>query len=122
MSKGRLFHQDQLAAGGGARRSSEPAWLRPSPEATSTPPPLLPRRPENRRISARLTRLHPGWTSITLGDSNTTNPSKIYTVALTTTNPETITISAVPEPGTIALLAGGLFGLLAYAWRKRKWN
>jgi hypothetical protein len=26
----------------------------------------------------------------------------------------------VPEPGTIALLATGLFGLLAYAWRKRK--
>jgi len=26
----------------------------------------------------------------------------------------------VPEPGTLALLACGLFGLLAYAWRKRK--
>jgi hypothetical protein len=26
----------------------------------------------------------------------------------------------VPEPGTLALLAAGLFGLLAYAWRKRK--
>ena len=26
----------------------------------------------------------------------------------------------VPEPGTLALLAGGLFGLIAYAWRKRK--
>jgi hypothetical protein len=26
----------------------------------------------------------------------------------------------VPEPGTLALLAGGLVGLLAYAWRKRK--
>jgi len=26
----------------------------------------------------------------------------------------------VPEPSTIALLASGLFGLLAYAWRKRK--
>jgi len=26
----------------------------------------------------------------------------------------------VPEPSTLALLAGGLFGLLAYAWRKRK--
>lgn len=29
-------------------------------------------------------------------------------------------VSPVPEPGTIALLASGLFGLLAYAWRKRK--
>ena len=26
----------------------------------------------------------------------------------------------VPEPGTLALLAAGLIGLLAYAWRKRK--
>ena len=29
-------------------------------------------------------------------------------------------IKTVPEPGTIALLAAGLLGLLAYAWRKRK--
>jgi hypothetical protein len=28
--------------------------------------------------------------------------------------------AAVPEPGTLALLAGGLMGLIAYAWRKRK--
>ena len=29
-------------------------------------------------------------------------------------------VSVVPEPGTLALLAAGLMGLLAYAWRKRK--
>ncbi len=29
-------------------------------------------------------------------------------------------IHVVPEPGTLALLAAGLIGLLAYAWRKRK--
>ena len=29
-------------------------------------------------------------------------------------------IKAVPEPGTLALLAGWLAGLLAYAWRKRR--
>ena len=29
-------------------------------------------------------------------------------------------IKAVPEPGTLALIAAGLAGLLAYAWRKRK--
>jgi hypothetical protein len=28
-------------------------------------------------------------------------------------------LTVVPEPGTIALLAAGLLGLLAYAWRKR---
>jgi hypothetical protein len=31
-----------------------------------------------------------------------------------------VTISKVPEPGTLALLAGGLFGLVAYAWKRRK--
>ena len=28
--------------------------------------------------------------------------------------------TVVPEPSTLALLGCGLFGLLAYAWRKRK--
>ena len=31
-----------------------------------------------------------------------------------------MTTSDIPEPTTLALLATGLFGLLAYAWRKRK--
>jgi hypothetical protein len=31
-----------------------------------------------------------------------------------------LTVSAVPEPGAITLLACGLVSLLAYAWRKRK--
>jgi len=29
-------------------------------------------------------------------------------------------VATIPEPSTLALLAGGLVGLLAYAWRKRK--
>jgi hypothetical protein len=29
-------------------------------------------------------------------------------------------VAPVPEPGTLALLAAGLVGLIAYAWRKRK--
>jgi len=29
-------------------------------------------------------------------------------------------LTVVPEPGTLVLLAAGLLGLLAYAWRKRK--
>lgn len=33
---------------------------------------------------------------------------------------DNLTVTTVPEPSTVALLATGLIGLLAYAWRKRK--
>jgi hypothetical protein len=33
---------------------------------------------------------------------------------------DNVSATAVPEPGTITMVAIGLFGLLAYAWRKRK--
>jgi fibronectin-binding autotransporter adhesin len=31
-----------------------------------------------------------------------------------------VTLTVVPEPGALALLAGALLGLIAFAWRKRK--
>jgi hypothetical protein len=34
-------------------------------------------------------------------------------------NIDELTISSVPEPSTIVLVAAALIGLLAYAWRKR---
>jgi hypothetical protein len=60
-----------------------------------------------------------GWTDITWDAINTGNWSALSTVALGAL-PASIHVQNVPEPGTIALLGCGLFGLLAYAWRKRK--
>lgn len=57
------------------------------------------------------------WTTISYGDYDATNWSGISTVDLGLV-PETITIQ-IPEPGALALLAAGLIGLLAYAWRRR---
>jgi hypothetical protein len=59
-----------------------------------------------------------GWTGITLDAINTGNWSALSTVALGAL-PASIHVT-IPEPGTIALLGCGLFGLVAYAWRKRK--
>ena len=33
---------------------------------------------------------------------------------------DSVSVVEIPEPGTLALLATGLIGLLCYAWRKRK--
>jgi hypothetical protein len=56
-----------------------------------------------------------------LGQFSLTADSRIvqsYSSGVMTTAPMLVT--AVPEPGTVALLATGLLGLLAYAWRRRK--
>ena len=44
-------------------------------------------------------------------------PTELWTF---TQSSGVLTLSTVPEPGTMALLACGLAGLLAYAWKKRK--
>lgn len=43
------------------------------------------------------------------------NTSQLYQLNL-----DNIRVEKIPEPSTIALLAGGLVGLLCYAWRKRR--
>ncbi len=44
------------------------------------------------------------------------------TISYGTGSNSAITISAVPEPSTLALLAAGALGLPGYAWRKRRRN
>jgi len=76
-----------------------------------------------------------GWTSLNLlqiavPTSSGITPSKFtvtdadeaYTYAVAAVGPSAILmpITFVPEPSTLVLLAAGLFGLAAYAWRKRK--
>ena len=70
-----------------------------------------------------------GTFAVTLADGTpfTLNPSTsvwTYTVGAKawsfSESTGMLTLGAVPEPGTIVLLATGFVGLLAYAWRKRK--
>ena len=52
---------------------------------------------------------------------------KPYAPVMSVVNPDTVLsageiagLATIPEPSALILLASGLFGLLAYAWRKRK--
>lgn len=47
------------------------------------------------------------------------NTSTSGTIVLSGSTTMSGTFAVVPEPGTLALLAGALLGLIAYAWRKR---
>ncbi|NLF06773.1 MAG: PEP-CTERM sorting domain-containing protein [Pirellulaceae bacterium] len=64
-----------------------------------------------------------GYSGIYKIDTNAASPSYI-TLVDTGAAPypyfAAATLYAIPEPSTLVLLAGGLLGLLAYAWRKRK--
>jgi hypothetical protein len=59
-----------------------------------------------------------GATYVQFGDG-TANSQVGYSVTGNVYDTE-LKVSKVPEPSTLALLGCGLFGLLAYAWRKRK--
>jgi len=60
-----------------------------------------------------------GWEFLLRGSSGNTDTVHADEIRIGTTWADVAPV-AVPEPSTIALLASGLVGLLAYAWRKRK--
>lgn len=63
------------------------------------------------------------WTSfdITSGFKTGTNTLSITLVnGGTAANPTGLRVEFIPEPGTLSLMVTGLFGLICYAWRKRK--
>ena len=72
--------------------------------------------PENMIAQLKVTK---GTTMITFGGGQ--NDKFGYSYNQGTTQVTAFAVqNIVPEPSTIALLGCGLFGLLAYAWRKRK--
>ena len=60
-------------------------------------------------------------TAVTFGNPTTGSSTFGYSTAPTSAAASfSLVQPVVPEPSTLALLASGLFGLVAYAWRKRK--
>jgi hypothetical protein len=66
-----------------------------------------------------LTKLNGSWSNVTevqyrfTADGNYFGPRVAEVLAIAAT-------SSTPEPSALMLMASGLFGILAYAWRKRK--
>ena len=64
------------------------------------------------------------WTQYTFAftpDTTTTATLSFHGLAQSTgVFMDDVSVTAIPEPGTLALLATGLLGLLCYAWRKRR--
>jgi hypothetical protein len=61
-----------------------------------------------------------GYSSQAPGSAWYDATSGTYNVLLGAAGAGVTTGAPIPEPGTLALLAAGLLGLLAYAWRKRR--
>jgi len=63
-----------------------------------------------------------GDTVHTFGDGSYYTLSYVYDAGtdMSAGNDMALVANPIPEPSTLALLAAGLVGLLAYAWRKRK--
>lgn len=62
-------------------------------------------------VAATVTLAGDTTASLMLGDGSTMGSGNA--------NWDYINVNAVPEPSALALMATGLFGLLAYAWKKR---
>ncbi len=65
------------------------------------------------------------WTEYAFSFTPDTNATATltFTAAVSAANDsflDSVSVTAIPEPGTLALLATGLLGLLCYAWRKRR--
>jgi hypothetical protein len=79
-------------------------------------------------ISGKFATYDEGATVKTFGDGSYYTLTYAYDAAtmlgtghdVAAANDMALIAHAVPEPGTLALLAAGLIGLMAYAWRKRK--